>query len=144
MLCSTVSDRNIQTNTFLKPTSGNTILHAQSCHPHHVIKGVPVGECYRAKRNCSQVLAYNKQVSAIKSRLSKKAYPKWTLYRVISISDSKPREELLEDMPKIKEDKGYRGVPSVTIDSEEFKAIQNIVKKTSQCAIAGQYTKRIF
>ncbi|XP_073405286.1 cytochrome P450 2C8-like isoform X2 [Dendrobates tinctorius] len=44
----------ISTRTYSKPMAGNTILHANSSHPRHTVKSIPVGELTRIKRNCGR------------------------------------------------------------------------------------------
>lgn len=53
-----VANNCINTKTYRKSVAGNTILKATTCHPVHTLKGIPVGEMTRAKRNCSSHIAY--------------------------------------------------------------------------------------
>lgn len=43
----------IETMTYRKETSRNTILSARSCHPLHTVKAIPIGELTSTKRNSS-------------------------------------------------------------------------------------------
>lgn len=45
----------IVTNTFRKPTAGNTLLHATSHHLWPLIGGIPTGQFLRIRRNCSHM-----------------------------------------------------------------------------------------
>lgn len=45
----------VHTNTYCNLTASNMILHARSCCPSHTIRGIPVGELVRSKRNCSTI-----------------------------------------------------------------------------------------
>lgn len=43
----------VMTSIYRKPYAGNTILHAKSSHPKHIIRAIPYGEHVRTKRTCS-------------------------------------------------------------------------------------------
>lgn len=43
----------ISTNLFRKPTAGNSLLHVESVHPRHAIRGIPMGQYKQLCRNCS-------------------------------------------------------------------------------------------
>ncbi|OCT85205.1 hypothetical protein XELAEV_18023370mg [Xenopus laevis] len=51
-----------------KPCSGNTLLHASSCHPKNLIGGIPVVQFQRLQRNCSTDVAFREQEEAMKER----------------------------------------------------------------------------
>lgn len=62
----------IQTKTYRKSTASNSILHANSCHPVHTKRNIPVGEMLRSKRNCSDQMQYLKEENDIHDRLKKR------------------------------------------------------------------------
>lgn len=70
----------IQTSLHRKPTSGNGILRAESCHPKYVVKNLPIGEYVRAKRTCSSMANYLDEEKIIdKKRLRERGYGKGLL-----------------------------------------------------------------
>lgn len=75
-----------------KSTAVNLTLRADSCHPQHVIKNVPVGELIRYKRNCSTPLEYKKVEEETMQRLRAQKYPDWALNRAKEIVDKKERQ----------------------------------------------------
>ncbi|XP_056409611.1 uncharacterized protein LOC130330968 isoform X1 [Hyla sarda] len=51
----------LSTDLFRKSTSANTILHAKSGHPRHLVNNIPTGQYLRARRICSNTLDFEKQ-----------------------------------------------------------------------------------
>ncbi|XP_056375253.1 uncharacterized protein LOC130273075 isoform X2 [Hyla sarda] len=56
-----------------KSTSANTILHAKSGHPRHLVNNIPTGQYLRARRICSNTLDFEKQAEdlQVKRRTTK-------------------------------------------------------------------------
>lgn len=48
-----------------KKCAGNSVLLATSCHPAHTSRSVPLGECIRAKRNCSTEESFAQECDTI-------------------------------------------------------------------------------
>lgn len=76
----------VKTCIYCKPKTGNTILHARSCHNKHIIKDVPVGEMLCARRNCSMSNNFLKEAKNISDRLLEHQCPRWSLDRARSIA----------------------------------------------------------
>lgn len=58
----------VTTNIFRKPTTGNTLLRADSSHPKHTLKAIRVGEFLRLKRICSEDRDYKHKVEIMFKR----------------------------------------------------------------------------
>ncbi|XP_056392722.1 uncharacterized protein LOC130285388 [Hyla sarda] len=54
--------------------AGNTILKADSCHPHHVVNNIPYGEWVRLKRNCSEESTFEQESQLLYGRLKQRGY----------------------------------------------------------------------
>lgn len=54
---------------YRKPSSGNTIIQAESCHSRHTILAIPTGEYIRAKRAFSKPIYYDQEKKTIDLRL---------------------------------------------------------------------------
>ncbi|XP_040277323.1 uncharacterized protein LOC120992413 [Bufo bufo] len=85
----------VLTETYRKEVSGNTILKANSHHPLHTIKSIPVGEFTRARRNCSTEKAFDRECIEVWKRLQMRDYPQWMLHRGLKIAKNKSRAKLL-------------------------------------------------
>ncbi|OCT99555.1 hypothetical protein XELAEV_18005337mg [Xenopus laevis] len=48
-----IEKEGIATTVHTKPSAGNSLLRADSCHPCHFNKGIPRGQFLRLRRNCS-------------------------------------------------------------------------------------------
>lgn len=54
------SQDHVITGLYRKPKAGNSLLMAQSNHPKHPVKGIPVGQCVRLHRICSEDLDFHR------------------------------------------------------------------------------------
>lgn len=119
-----IVENHVYTSTFHKEPAGNTILHADSCHPKHVIRNIPNGEIIRARRNCSKLADFREESHSINRRLQCKGYPAWTLKRAVNIAEKKDRDSLLSDRTVSRRD-GVKNRPLVfsmaySIDMSRF------------------------
>ncbi|XP_053571501.1 uncharacterized protein LOC128661250 [Bombina bombina] len=64
----------IISSTYRKPTAGNTILHAQSAHPPHLLRSIPKSQFLRLKRNTNSDCVYDRQSDNLKNRLLARGY----------------------------------------------------------------------
>lgn len=64
----------VETSLFRKPTAGNTLLRADSCHTSHTVAAVPYGEFIRARRACSSDSSFESEKEVIKKRLTSRGY----------------------------------------------------------------------
>lgn len=76
-----VKESVVHMSSYCKSTAGNTILHAQLCHPIHTIQNIPAGKIIRAHRKCSDMTDFLVETRAILNRLSYCKYPPWLLKR---------------------------------------------------------------
>lgn len=85
----------IQTRLFRKQTSGNSILHASSFHPHPLITSIQFSQNLRTRRNCSDDKAFQIEAKKLQYRLLERGYSKTCLKRAYKKSLAKTRYELL-------------------------------------------------
>lgn len=74
----------------------NSTLRADSCHPPHVIKNIPVIELIRLKRNCWDSDPFKTVEKEALDRLRARGYPEWSLNRAINIVANIDREDMLK------------------------------------------------
>lgn len=82
----------IHTTLHRKKTATNSILHAQSFHPKSVIRGVPMGEFTRLKRNCSQEKYEKMETNKCVERLKRRGYKDNILRSGLQKIESKTRD----------------------------------------------------
>lgn len=92
-------EKGITITPYRKPSSTNSTLMADSCHPRHVVKNVPLGELIRRKRHCSGPVTFSEVEKDTRSRLKARKYPIWSLDRASKIVPGIPRKSLM-DMPQ--------------------------------------------
>ncbi|XP_056390615.1 uncharacterized protein LOC130284359 [Hyla sarda] len=117
--------------TFRKKTSVNSILHATSCHPPHVVKNLPVGEMIRACRNCSLEPDFSREAVAVGNRLRQRGYPNLTIMRAIKIAAEKNRNELIktQNTKSLSDETSKPIIFSTQYYSTEFRSVQKIIDK---------------
>ncbi|XP_056423823.1 uncharacterized protein LOC130362802 [Hyla sarda] len=131
---------NITTSTYRKKNAVNSILHAGSCHPSHVMENLPLGEIMRACRNCSLDNDFISERVAIGNRLKQRGCPDWTIQKANTIASNKSTSDLIELQTsknnkdkyknKTSRNKCNENSPVVfsTQYSTEFRAVSNIIK----------------
>ncbi|CAJ0963763.1 unnamed protein product [Ranitomeya imitator] len=118
----------ITISPFRKNTATNSILHAKSCHPRHVIKNIPVGELYRFKRNSTTKEVYDRSKREVRGRLAHRGYPSWMLQRAESIVEDIDRETMLNKASSNRVS-SEEHIPFTTTYSPQFKEITDIIRK---------------
>lgn len=105
-------------------------MHARSCHPFHTVKGIPVGEMLRSRRNCSSTTDFYKELGEIRNRLEVRKYPNWVLDRAENISKDRSRNVLLDG--KGRKQIGFKTsapITFVTNYSSQYNAVKRIIEK---------------
>lgn len=90
-----IQDNSIHTWLFRKPTAGNTILHASSTHPTHLINSIPYREMLRIRRVCSREMDLKNAQQLCKLRFLDRGYSEHIIESAIAKSMRKSRPELL-------------------------------------------------
>ncbi|XP_077113033.1 uncharacterized protein LOC143768226 [Ranitomeya variabilis] len=70
-----VMETRIVTTLYRKPTATNSLLHFTSFHPQHLKRGIPKGQFYRVKRNCSRVGDFEEHSRELTTRFRERGYP---------------------------------------------------------------------
>lgn len=118
----------IQSITYRKPTSGNTLLHYKSHHPRHTTKSIPVGEMTGALRNCSQRDDYLSEINTITHRFRTRGYTSWVIDRAKNIGSKKSRTQLITNINSTLPDSTPK--PVLVLEyNKQFHDIKKIVDK---------------
>lgn len=83
------------TKTYRKATAANTLLLADSHHPRPLVKGIPVGQFLRMRKNCSTEEDYHCESDMLYRRFRERGYSHRTLKQARKIAGSKTRKDLL-------------------------------------------------
>uniref|UniRef100_A0A803JHB8 Reverse transcriptase domain-containing protein n=1 Tax=Xenopus tropicalis TaxID=8364 RepID=A0A803JHB8_XENTR len=93
----TGSDCKVETTVFRKACSGNSLLRADSCHPNHMFRGIPLGQFYRIRRNCSTLESFVEQACLLRDRFLDRGYTMRSLSAAFTKALNTNRLELLKD-----------------------------------------------
>lgn len=83
------SDAGYTSALYWKPTAGNGLLHAGSCHPPYTVENLPIGKYVCAKRTCSNDAIFLQEFNTIKTRLFQRRYSHSLLHTAKNIVDGK-------------------------------------------------------
>lgn len=108
-----IEENTIQTKLHRKNTAGNSVLHAQSAHPRHLIKSIPYGEFLRARRICSTAEELDKCHKESFLRFKARGYTEKDLKVAISKVMLIPRDRCLGISTRVK-DSSPVGNPETT------------------------------
>uniref|UniRef100_A0A803K2I9 Reverse transcriptase domain-containing protein n=1 Tax=Xenopus tropicalis TaxID=8364 RepID=A0A803K2I9_XENTR len=120
----------VETTTFRKACAGNSLLRADSCHPAHMFRGIPVGQFQRLRRNCSTESAFLEQAVILRDRFLDRGYSMRSLSSAFIKALRMERSDLLTDRKGQHHGRVGRGYVSptfVTSFSNQFYKIKRIV-----------------
>ncbi|XP_056380387.1 uncharacterized protein LOC130275860 [Hyla sarda] len=116
----------LETSTFRKPTSTNSLLRWDSFHPIPLKKGIPTGQFLRIRRNCSSMEGFNNQARDLRDRFVERGYPSDVLFTSFNRALTSERKELLTPKNRTIEDNSVRLIGTYDNQSERVK---NILKR---------------
>lgn len=80
----------------VKKTSTNNFLQWESYHPTPLKRGIPTGQYLRARRNCSDPIAFKEECDKLYVKFHQRGYPKKVLHHAFTRANATPRESLLQ------------------------------------------------
>lgn len=103
VLISRNSSGGFTTNIYRKPTAGNSLLRWDSYHPQPLRKGIPKGQYFRIRRNCSTIQNFESESDNLYNRFRDRGYPKRVLHEAYNHARQQRRSTLLTPCRKQKE-----------------------------------------
>ncbi|CAJ0966979.1 unnamed protein product [Ranitomeya imitator] len=113
----------LQTDLYRKSTSANSVLHASSQHPRHLIRNIPTGQYLRAKRICSNNILLEKQALDLSQRFKDRGYGKRIICRSYQRAFRSRRIDLLQQKRIIGQQDQVRCVLDYNSRSQEIRDI---------------------
>ena len=120
----TVTEGNMTTDLYSKPTDKHRYLSPSSCHPKHCFKSIPFSQAIRVKRICSTVETTKQRLGDLTHHLKRQGYND----KVIESGFSKASEINRNDLLKYKEKKINKRVPLVLTYHPSLEKIAGIVR----------------
>lgn len=128
----TVEEGQLHTHTFRKETVANTLLHADSHHPHWLQNGIPVGHFLRIKRNCTKTEDYKKEGAEMYKRFRERGYSLGQIRKAKKKAAGRSRESLLQKEDSY-EDLGSpnnsRSVRIITAFGAQWNLVRNSLER---------------
>ncbi|XP_040275624.1 uncharacterized protein LOC120990787 [Bufo bufo] len=85
-------NQSIVTSVYCKSTAGNSLLRWDSAHPFPLRKGIPKGQYFRIRRNCSTMKKFKKQAADLRVRFRERGYPDEILRTAYETACSEKRD----------------------------------------------------
>ncbi|XP_043922277.1 vomeronasal type-2 receptor 26-like [Protopterus annectens] len=96
VLVTRLSDNTLATSVHRKFPEYNTLLHAESCHPRHIIRNIPKSQFMRIKRICSSEQEYSNFSVDLSRRFINRGYKAHNISTTMDVTNRLTRTELLE------------------------------------------------
>jgi peptide-methionine (R)-S-oxide reductase len=80
----TIEGRKLITRPYTKKTDRKQYIIPSSCHPPHLIRGIPFGQALRIKRICTHEKDAERELNNLKGYFLNRDYPEDTVDRAIS------------------------------------------------------------
>ena len=133
-----LSDGNISTDLYVKPTDRHQFLHYTSSHPDHTKRSIVFSQVLRVSRICSEKSDFLKHLEKMKSWFLDRGYP----------------EDLIEsEMKKVKfasknrntkRGKSLKAVPFVMTYHPKLKSMNKVILKYLDLLYMDNEVKRVF
>ncbi|CAJ0967689.1 unnamed protein product [Ranitomeya imitator] len=133
------TDGLLGTNVFRKDTAVNSLLHASSSHPPHVINAVPIGQFLHLKRICTSVETFEVQAEDLRQRFLSRGYSKRSVKKAYNRARNTSRHQLLFSNPR---DKSNQQVRMITQYHSWWKEMSQILAKHWHILLADPVLKQ--
>ena len=90
-----ISEGNISTDLYTKPTDKHLYLLPSSCHPRHCTRSIPKSQALRLRRICSDDATFETRSSELSEYLTKRGYKKPIIKWVIKETRKTNRNDTL-------------------------------------------------
>jgi peptide-methionine (R)-S-oxide reductase len=97
-----LSECELSTDLYSKPTDTNQYLLPSSCHPPHVTKSIPYSQAVRMRRICSTDKSLKKRLGQLKNHLKRRGYKQSIIKKSFSKAHDISRSSLLQHKEKQK------------------------------------------
>ncbi|XP_040196440.1 uncharacterized protein LOC120929221 [Rana temporaria] len=118
-------DGTLSTNLYRKETAGNTILHYSSSHPRSLVRSIPYSQYLRLRRNCAKEEDFEKEASALYSRLLLRGYSKKVLKQAYAKSKINTRDTLLFKKKEKESNPTTKLITTFSSDQNIFRQLIN-------------------
>ncbi|XP_072050367.1 uncharacterized protein [Amphiura filiformis] len=120
-----LSEGQIHTDLYSKPTDKHTYLLPTSCHPRHCTRNIPYSLALRLRRICSDESAFQHQPETLKQQLINRGYQEDNISNQITKAASTTRENSLKYKIKSKS----KRVPLVVTYHPRLPHLSEIIRK---------------
>jgi peptide-methionine (R)-S-oxide reductase len=135
-----VSNGQLVTDLYRKPTDRCQYLLPSSCHPVHITKNIPYSLCYRLVRICSDRNTLLSRFDELRNLLLSRDYPPSIIEQAISRALTIPRSEALKKVTKKKMER----VVYTTTYHPALPSYSSILKSAWKVMIQDSHLKEVF
>ena len=133
-----MSDGNISTDLYVKPTDRHQFLHYTSYHPDHTKRSIVFGQALRVSRICSEKSDFLKHLENMKSWFSVRGYPEYLIETEMKKVKSASKNR------NTKRGKSLKAVPFVMNYHPKLKSMKKDILKYLDLLHMDNEVKRVF
>lgn len=128
------SDRWLHTSIYCKDFVKNTVLHANSFHPDHLLDKIPYGQFIILRRICSDEQDYVSKAKEMAERSRRRGYNQSAIYKAMKRANQKEKSILLNPQStQCNNEKRITFVSEYSSASWQIKSIINKHWKVVEC-----------
>ncbi|XP_078584852.1 uncharacterized protein LOC144867010 [Branchiostoma floridae x Branchiostoma japonicum] len=136
-----ISEGEITTDLYTKPTDKHQYLLRNSSHPKHCKQGIPYGQFLRLRRICSSTPRFKEKAAEFRQHFQQRGYEEALLDDAITRAQERPREDTLREKgPTPPQERTVL----VTTYSPHLPPLQTIIRKYWHLLQLSTRTKDIF
>ncbi|XP_078600510.1 uncharacterized protein LOC144875445 [Branchiostoma floridae x Branchiostoma japonicum] len=136
-----ISEGEITTDLYTKPTDKHQYLLRNSSHPKHCKQGIPYGQFLRLRRICSSKPRFKEKAAEFRQHFQQRGYEEALLDDAITRAQERPREDTLKEKgPTPPQERTVL----VTTYSPHLPPLQTIIRKYWHLLQLSTRTKDIF
>lgn len=134
-------DNRLITDLYRKETDKCSFLHANSFHPPHMKKSLPISQFNRVKRICTKQMDYVKQADELEHRFRMRGYREEWVKGARDRFDASTQEECLQN----RKDRPCKNAPRCYLKFSSIgKDIENILRKYWHVVNTDPHLKNTF
>ena len=133
-----LSDGNISTDLYVKPTDRHQLLHYTSSHPDHTKCSVVFSQALRVNWICSEKFDFLKHLEKIKSWFSARGYPRYI------IESEMKKVKFSSKNRNTKKGKSLKTVPFFMTHHPKLKSMKKVILKYLHLLYMDNEVKMVF
>ena len=136
-----LTDGELKTDLFNKPTDKHQFLDPTSCHPYHCKKGIPYSQALRLNSICSDNNTFDRRCNNLEKWLMERGYNEKMIKKQILSAREHSRNDLLE---KVKQQMSEEYLTFNITYYPAFQNVRSIMEELHTLLTPNKVNKKVF